>query len=145
MRMHFNGDRIELTHSGPAHTAGDTAVIFPDRNLVHMGDVYISAGYPFLDIEHGGSLAGMIEFCERVLEQLAPGAIVVPGHGQVSNYEGLASYVAMLRTVRDRMASLIASGAALEQVIAARPTSEWDGALGNPTNFVTWAYASLTR
>jgi cyclase len=144
MRMHFNGERIELLHVAPAHTAGDTAVFFPDRNIVHLGDVYITVGYPFLDVDHGGSLNGMIDFCEDVLERLQPGAVVVPGHGQVSDYSRLMDYVLMLKTIRDRMSSLVASGATLDQVKAARLTSEWDDALGDPSNFLTWAYSSLT-
>ncbi|MDX1562213.1 MAG: MBL fold metallo-hydrolase [Gammaproteobacteria bacterium] len=145
MTMHFNGERIDLIHASPAHTEGDTAVIFRDRNLAHMGDVYISSGYPFIDVDHGGDLDGFIQFCERVLEELDPGAVVVPGHGAVSSYQGLSDYATMLRTVRARVAALVDSGATLEQVIAARPTSDWDEALGNPTNFVTWAYRSLTE
>jgi glyoxylase-like metal-dependent hydrolase (beta-lactamase superfamily II) len=144
LRMHFNGERMELLHVAPAHTAGDTAVIFSDRNLVHMGDVYITVGYPFLDVDHGGSLSGMIAFCEQVLDRLQPGAVVVPGHGSVSSYGQLLDYVLMLRTVRDRISSLIASGATLDQVKAARLTSEWDDALGDPSNFLTWAYRSVT-
>jgi len=145
MRMHFNGDRIDLIHSGPAHTTGDTAVVFRDRNLVHMGDVYNNSGYPFIDADNGGSLAGVIEFCESVLAELEPGAIVVPGHGPVSDYRGLADYITMLKTIRDRMSSLINSGASLEQVIAARPSSDWDSAMGDPTMLLDRAYASMTR
>jgi glyoxylase-like metal-dependent hydrolase (beta-lactamase superfamily II) len=145
MRMHFNGDRIELLHPGPAHTNGDTAVIFADRNLVHMGDVYISGGYPFVDADHGGSLIGIAEFCERVLAELQPGATVVPGHGQVSDYEALADYAAMLRTIHERISELVEDGASLEQVIAARPTADWDDVKGNPSGLLDRTYASLTR
>ena len=58
MRFHFNGERIDLVHFGPAHTTGDTAVIFRGHRTVHMGDVYNNAGYPFIDADNGGSLAG---------------------------------------------------------------------------------------
>ena len=145
MRMHFNGDRIHLMHSGPAHTTGDTAVILPERNLVHLGDVYNNSGYPFIDADNGGSLAGIIAFCEAVLAEIEPGAIVIPGHGPVSDYDGLASYILMLRTIRDRMSALIGSGASLQQVIAARPTSDWDSEMGDPTMLLDRAYASMTR
>ncbi len=145
MQMHFNGERIDLLHGGPAHTTGDTAVIFRDRNLVHLGDVYNSSGYPFIDADNGGSLEGIIRFCELVLAELAPGAVVVPGHGPVSDYDGLADYISMLTTIRDRMSSLIGSGASLEQVVAARPTSNWDEAMGDPAMLLDRAYAGMTR
>lgn len=145
MRMHFNGERIDLLHVGPGHTEGDTAVILPDRNLVHMGDVYLSGGYPFVDADHGGSLIGIAEFCEAVLAELEPGATVVPGHGPVSDYDGMAEYAAMLRTIYERISSLVEDGASLEQVIAARPTAEWDEAKGDPGGLIDRTYASLTR
>jgi cyclase len=145
MRFHFNGERIDLLHFGPAHTAGDTAVIFRGHNVVHLGDVYNNAGYPFIDADNGGSLEGIIEFCSKVLEQIDAGTVVVPGHGPVSRYQDLVDYVAMLTTIRDRMLALIRSGASLEQVEAAQPTAEWDDKKGNPANFINRAYTSLTR
>jgi glyoxylase-like metal-dependent hydrolase (beta-lactamase superfamily II) len=125
MRFHFNGERVDLMHFGPAHTTGDTAVIFRGHNTVHLGDVFNNAGYPFIDADNGGTLSGVIEFCSKVLEQIDSSYIVVPGHGPVADYQALADYVAMLTTIRDRIAALIASGATLEQVMAAQPTSEW--------------------
>jgi glyoxylase-like metal-dependent hydrolase (beta-lactamase superfamily II) len=145
MRMHFNGDRIDLIHEGPGHTDGDTAVILSNRNLVHLGDVYINGGYPFVDADHGGSLIGIAEFCERVLAELQPGATVVPGHGPVSDYEALAEYAAMLRIIYGRISALVEDGATLEQVIAARPTADWDEAKGDPSGLLDRTYASLTR
>jgi glyoxylase-like metal-dependent hydrolase (beta-lactamase superfamily II) len=145
MRFHFNGERIDLMHFGPAHTTGDTAVIFRGHNTVHLGDVFNNAGYPFIDADNGGSLSGIIEFCSKVLEQIDATYTVVPGHGPVAAYQDLADYVAMLTTIRDRMAALIGSGATLEQVVAARPTAEFDAQEGDPASFINRAYTSLAR
>jgi glyoxylase-like metal-dependent hydrolase (beta-lactamase superfamily II) len=145
MRMHFNGERIDLLHYGPAHTTGDTAVVFRTHNLVHMGDVYNNAGYPFIDVDNGGSLDGVIEFCTRVLEQIDARTIVVPGHGPVAAQKDLVDYVAMLTTLRERMTKLISSGATLEQVVAAQPTKDFDAKKGDPASFLNRAYASLKK
>ena len=145
MRFHFNGERIDLMHFGPAHTTGDTAVIFRGHKAVHLGDVYNNAGYPFIDADNGGSLSGVIEFCSKVLAEIDSTYTVVPGHGPVTDAQALADYVAMLTTIRDRMNALISSGATLEQVIAAQPTSDWDERKGDPANFLDRAYVSLTR
>jgi glyoxylase-like metal-dependent hydrolase (beta-lactamase superfamily II) len=145
MRFHFNGETIDLLHYGPAHTTGDTAVVFRDHKTVHMGDVYNNAGYPFIDADNGGSLNGVIEFSSKVLAQIDSAYIVVPGHGPVANYQALVDYVAMLTTIRDRMKALIDSGATLQQVTAARLTSEWDKQKGEPASFLNRAYTSLTR
>jgi glyoxylase-like metal-dependent hydrolase (beta-lactamase superfamily II) len=145
MQFHFNGERIDLMHFGPAHTAGDTAVILRGHKAVHLGDVFNNAGYPFIDADNGGSLSGIIEFCSKVLEQIDSTYTVVPGHGPVTDAQALADYVAMLATIRDRMNALISTGATLQQVVAAQPTSDWDERKGNPASFLNRAYLSLTR
>jgi cyclase len=145
MRLHFNGERIDLLHYGPAHTTGDTAVVFRTHKTVHMGDVYNNAGYPFIDADNGGSLNGVIEFSSKVLAQIDSDYVVVPGHGPIANYQALVDYVAMLTTIRDRMKALIDSGATLQQVAAARITAEWDQKKGDPASFLNRSFASLTR
>lgn len=145
MRFHFNGERIDLLHFGPAHTTGDTAVVFRQHRVVHMGDVFNNAGYPFIDADNGGSLDGIIEFSSKVLAEIDSNYIVVPGHGPVADGQALADYVAMLTTIRDRMTALIATGATLKQVEASRPTSEWDEKKGDPKSFLDRAYLSISR
>jgi glyoxylase-like metal-dependent hydrolase (beta-lactamase superfamily II) len=145
MRMYFNGERIDLLHAGPAHTAGDAAVFFRGHNAVHMGDIFTPGGYPFIDADNDGDLDGMIAFCHAVLDQLDEDAIVIPGHGEVSGYADLARYTEMLESVRDRIAALIANGASLEQIVAAKPTAAWDGAYGDPMRMIDSAYTSLSR
>jgi glyoxylase-like metal-dependent hydrolase (beta-lactamase superfamily II) len=144
IELYVNGERIELLHVSPAHTAGDTAVIFRRHNVVHMGDVFLSSAYPFADVDNGGDFDGVIEFCSRVLEEIDRDTIVVPGHGRVATYGDLAADIEMLKAIRGRIAALIADGATLAQVVAAQPTKEWDGKFGNPqTYFLDRAYKSL--
>ena len=145
MRMHFNGMTVDLVHYGPAHTTGDAAVFFRELNTVHLGDVFNNAGYPFIDADNGGDIDGMIVFCQAVLDELQPGAIVIPGHGEVTDYAALERYIEMLTDVRARIAALIDSGATLEQVIEAAPTAAWDEAYGDPRRMIDRTYASLSR
>jgi len=142
MSLHFNGEQIDLLHYGPAHTSGDAVTLFRGHNAVHFGDVF-GGGYPYIDVGNGGSISGMIEFCSAVLAEIDSETKVIPGHGAVSTYADLEAYIAMLSTVRDRVAALIAEGKTLEQVIAAAPTREFDERYGNPAQLVTLAYASL--
>jgi glyoxylase-like metal-dependent hydrolase (beta-lactamase superfamily II) len=145
MQFHFNGEQIDLLHFGPAHSTGDAAVVFRGRNVVHMGDVFNNSGYPFIDADNGGDLDGVINFCESVLDEIDEDTVVVPGHGPVAAYTDLLSYVSMLKTIRERISALIADGATLDDVIAAKPTAEWDEAKGDPIRLLDRAYASLTR
>jgi len=144
MQFHFNNETIDLMNFGPAHTTGDTAVLFRDSNVVHMGDVFF-ASYPFIDAGNGGDLNGMIRFCKKVLKQLDEDSIVVPGHGPVLGYDDMVAYVSMLETVRDRISDMIDEGKSLEDVIAATPTAEFDEKYGNPARLIDRAYMSLSR
>jgi len=145
MQFHFNGEQIDLLHFGPAHTRGDAAVVFRGHNVVHMGDVFFNNGYPFIDADNGGDLDGLILFCEAVLNEIGEDTVVIPGHGPMAKHADLKEYVSMLRTIRERIAALIAEGATLDEVIAAKPTAEWDEVNGNPIPLLDRAFASLTR
>ncbi|MGI9204322.1 MAG: MBL fold metallo-hydrolase [Woeseiaceae bacterium] len=145
MQFHFNGHTIDLMHYGPAHTTGDAAVLFRESNVVHMGDVFNAAGYPFIDAGNGGDLNGMIHFCKKVLARLDEDSVVVPGHGMVAGYNDLAAYVAMLETVRNRINGMIDAGMSLEDVLNASPTADFDEKFGNPARFIDRSYKSLSR
>ncbi|HSG88324.1 MAG TPA: MBL fold metallo-hydrolase [Pseudomonadales bacterium] len=145
MSFHFNGEQIDLLHPGPAHTTGDTAVIFRGRNAVHLGDVFNNSGWPFIDTGSGGDLDGMIAFCTAVLDATDADTTVIPGHGPVTDRAELARYIELLTIARGRIAALIEDGASLEEVVAAAPTADLDAEMGDPGLFVNRAYMSLTR
>ena len=148
MRLYFNGDEIDIVHVGPAHTAGDAAVIFRKHNAVHFGDVFNNTGYPFIDADSGGGIDGMIAFCQTILDEMGPEAVIIPGHGEVTDSATLQGYIDMLSTVRERVASMIAEGKSLDEVMAAKPTADFDAPFGPETQslgFVNRVYTSLTR
>ena len=144
MQFHFNDERIDLLHVGPAHTTGDTAVIFRGNNAVHLGDVF-NRGYPFIDADNGGDLGGMIVFCQAVLDTINADTVVIPGHGELSDYEGLESYIAMLSTVHTRISKLVKRGKSMQEVAAAKVTAGFDDIYGDPAQFVNRSYTSIKR
>lgn len=148
MRFYFNGGQIDLVHSGPAHTAGDAAVIFRKHNAVHMGDVFNNTGYPFIDADSGGDIDGMIAFCQAVLDEVGPDATIIPGHGAIVGTDVMVAYIEMLTTVRDRVAAMIAQGKSLDEVVAAKPTADLDeqyGDVGQSLGFIDRVYTSLSK
>ncbi len=145
MQFHLNGEKIDLKHYGPAHTTGDTAIIFRTTNAVHLGDVYNNAGYPFIDAGNGGTLDGVIEFCSRTLDEINQDTVVIPGHGPIADYQALSDYIDMLKTIRARMMELIEAGASLDDIYAAKITTEWDSKNGDNSGFINRAYMSLTH
>ena len=149
MQFHINGETIELLHVGPAHTDGDTAVIFRGVNAVHLGDVFNNAGYPFIDADNGGDLAGMIAFCQAVHDAIDDDTKVIPGHGPVTDRAKLARYIEVLTIIQGRVQALIDDGKSLEEIMAVKPTADFDtefqaNAMMLPS-FLSRVYASLMR
>ena len=144
MTLYFNNEEIEIVHFGPAHTSGDSAVIFHNQNAVHYGDVFVTEGYPFIDVSSGGSIDGIINFLSKSLTKLKPGAIILPGHGEIATIQDVEDTITMLKTVRERILKMINEGKSLQEVIDAKPTKDFDEKypdwLGN---FVNRAYTSL--
>ena len=149
MQFHINDQKIELLHIGPAHTTGDAAVLFRGVNAVHLGDVFNNAGYPFIDADNGGDLAGMIAFCQAVHDAIDDQTKVIPGHGPVTNRAKLARYIEVLTIIQGRVQALIDDGKSLEEIMAAKPTAEFDGEFQTNemmlSSFLSRVYASLTR
>ena len=148
MSLHFNGGEIELRHFSRAHTDGDTAVFFRKHNAVHLGDVFNNSGYPFVDVGSGGGIDGMIRFCKETLAQIDQHTVVIPGHGPVTDYARLGQYLAMLRTVRDRIQGMIDDGKSLAEVSAAAPTADFDAIYGPESaslGFVNRVYSDLSE
>ena len=116
--LHFNGQAIRVTHLPSAHTDGDSIVHFPDSDVLHMGDVLFSATYPFVDLESGGSVKGMLAGLKRALEIAGENTKIIAGHGPLIGRAELEVYRSMLVTVRDRVLWAIADGQSVDQLVA---------------------------
>ncbi len=147
--FYLNGDSIQAFHVIPAHTDGDAIVWWKQANVFHTGDTYFNGFYPFIDVSTGGSIAGMIAAAERVLALANAGTRIIPGHGPLSNRVELQAFRDMLAGVRERVRRAMAGGRTLEQVVAAKPTAEFDEKWGKgfltPDQFVGIVYADLAR
>jgi glyoxylase-like metal-dependent hydrolase (beta-lactamase superfamily II) len=146
--LHLNGESVTAYHVPRGHTDGDSIVHFPGSNVVHMGDIYFNGLYPYIDLDGGGSVQGMIAAVELGVSLANADTRVIPGHGPLSNRAELENYHAFLVKARDNVQALIDQGLGLEEAIAARPTAEWDEQLGGvwitPAQWVTFIYNSLT-
>jgi cyclase len=152
--LFVNGEALQLIHVPNAHTDGDTMVFFRRSDVIATGDIYSTSRYPRFDAEQGGSVAGVIEGLNRILdiaiagENQEGGTVVIPGHGRLSDETEVANYRDMLTIVRDRVAAMIDGGMTLQQVQVARPTSDYDGIYGEPNGwtaamFVAAVYRDL--
>ena len=147
--FHLNGDEAVAIHAPNAHTDGDAIIHFKNANVVHMGDTYFNGLYPFIDTGTNGSVKGMIAAAERVLQITDDTSKIIPGHGPLSNKAELKAYRDMLAKVHANVAAMVKAKKTLAQVIAAKPTKEFDEKWGNgflkPDQFVEIVYASAAK
>jgi len=145
--LHLNGEDVTAYHVANGHTDGDAIIHFPVSNVIHMGDIYFNGLYPFIDLDGGGSVQGMLKAADLAMSLCNEDTRIIPGHGPLASPAELAGYRSFLIKASDNVRELIGQGKTLEQSIAARPTAQWDDELGNtwitPAQFVTFIYNSL--
>ena len=147
MTFHMNGEQVQLIPIPAAHTDGDTLVKFVTADVIMTGDFYRSAGYPNIDRANGGSMNGMIAGLNKIVELAGASTKIVPGHGDNVDRAAVVFHRDMLVGIRDKIAPMVKKGMTEEQVLAAKPTSEYDakvpviGTTGD--RFVGQVYAEL--
>jgi cyclase len=155
--LHFNGEAVFLYHEPEAHTDGDTVVLFRESDVVSTGDLFVPGGYPFIDRERGGTVQGLINGLNHILELAVPaktqerGTYVIPGHGRICDEADVVEYRDMVVIVRDRIAHMLAAGMTLRQVQSEKPTRDYDTEYVTENSFVSAdafveaVYASLAE
>jgi cyclase len=151
-----NGEPVILYHAPAANTDGDSIVFFRRSDVISAGNVFSTVSYPIIDIEKGGSVKGIIDGLNQILDLAVAeyrgqgGTYIIPSRGRLSDTADVASYRNMMVMVRDRIQDLISKGMTLEQVKAAKPTMDFDGRYGSNTGpwttamFIEAVYKSLT-
>ncbi len=150
---YFNGEAVILYHAPAANTDGDSLVFFRHSEVISAGNLMSTISYPIIDIDKGGSIQGVIDGLNQILDLAVAeyrgqgGTWIIPGRGRLADTTDVASYRNMLTIIRDRVADLKRKGMTLEQVKAARPTMDFDGRYGQPSQvtdtFVDAVYKSL--
>jgi len=145
--FHMNGEDVQLIPVPVAHTDGDTMVYFANTNVIMTGDFYRSTGYPNIDRANGGTMNGMLAGFDAIIKLARPDTKIVPGHGAIVDKTAVAAHKAMMEGVRDKVAPLVRQGKTQEEVVAAKPTSEYDArvpqAAQTSDRFVGQLYAEI--
>lgn len=150
MTLRFDGEEIYIYHPEPAHTDGDSIIYFRHANVMHVGDVPSSLRYPNIGVTDGGSVDGMIAAARQVMKIANPQTKIIPGHlGPVVGFKEIQQQIDMFLAVRDRVMAAIRAGKTQQEVVASKPTADFDqGRLGGaitPDRFVTLVYQDLSR
>lgn len=145
--VHLNGEDIRALHCPHGHTDGDSVIFFPRSNVVHMGDDFVTYGFPFVDLAAGGSVTGMIAALEDIVPKLPPDVKVIPGHGPISNLDDVRRYVAMLKDTRAVVETGIKQGKTLDQLkkeSVLAPWQKWSGDFITSEQWLVTLYNDLT-
>jgi len=128
--LHLNGATLALKYYPPAHTDSDISVHFTDADIIDVADTFWNGHFPFIDYSTGGSVDGMIRAAEANVATVTDKTIVIPGHGPIGNKSQLIEFRDMLVSVRDKVSTLKKQGKSLEEVVAAKPTADYDAKWG---------------
>ena len=145
--VHLNGEDIRALFFPAGHTDGDSIIFFPKSNVVHMGDDFVTYGFPFIDVMSGGSINGMIDGVEKVIAQVPPDVKIIPGHGPVSTLDNVRAYLTMLKETRAAVEKALKEHKTLDQMKQAKllaPWKKYSGDFVNQDTFLETLYNSLT-
>ncbi len=117
INLHLNGEEIEVIHLKNAHTDGDAVIYFKTSNVIHMGDTYFAAQYPFIDYSTGGGITGVVAGLQKVFDMIDDDTKIIPGHGNLSNKQQLGIYLDMLRDAKSGTEKFIKEGKTLQELI----------------------------
>jgi cyclase len=145
--VHLNGEDIRALHIPAGHTDGDSVIYFPGSNVVHMGDDFVTYGFPFIDVDGGGSIDGMISGVESAIAHLPADVKIIPGHGPVSKLDDVRAYVQMLKETRAAVQDALAQKMTLAQMKEKKildPWKKYSGEFITEDAFLETVYNSLT-
>jgi len=125
LSVHFNGEEIRVIHFPQGHTDGDSVIFFTKSNVVHMGDDFFSNRFPFVDLESGGSVQGLIKNIADIIPKLPPDVKLIPGHGPISTVDDLNAYHRMLVTTTDIVQQKMKAKKSLDQIKKEGLPEEW--------------------
>jgi cyclase len=148
VKIHMNDEVVDFIPIRAAHTGGDTNIKFEKANVLFIGDFYRNYGYPFIDINNGGTLKGMLEGLEATMKSADANTTIVPGHGTLIKRDAIEPYRDMILAIAGKVEQMIAQGKSLQEVLAAKVTAPYDGKVAGGTEssaerFVSAVYQEL--
>ena len=148
LSIHIDGEDVRLLPVVAAHTDGDTIISFPTHDIIAVGDIFRSVGYPFADLANGGSLAGILEGLSEIVDRAGPATKIIPGHGPIVDRNAVLAQRDMILALRGKVQKLVDQGKSLDEILATKPTAEFDARVPGATpqtadRFVKWVHAEV--
>jgi len=141
--LHVNGEEVHAFSVPPAHTDGDSFIHFRGSDVLHLGDVFRTTNFPYMDLSNGGGLPGTLDALAIAIGMAGPDTAIIPGHGNVSTRDDVVEFRDMILIVMDRVSELIDDGKSYAEVAAAGTTAEFEAKWGDPERFLMGVYQEL--
>lgn len=141
--IHLNDDEVHAFPVPPAHTDGDSFIHFRRTDVLHLGDVFRTTGFPYIDLNNGGTLHGTIQALGMAVGMAGPDTRIIPGHGGVSSREDVMAFRDMIIDVAGRVEEMVARGMSYEEVAAAGPARAYEARFGDPERFLRAVYTEV--
>lgn len=136
----FGGGAVEYAHLGQAHTDGDVYVRFAEENVIIAGDVVSPSKYPIIDSASNGWLGGIQGALRTLVGRCNASTKVIPAVGAPVGIDALKQQQEMCFTVVGRIGENYYKGGTYEELLASKPTKEFDAQYGDPALFLKQAY-----
>ncbi len=146
--LHFNGEEVVLIHAPNGHTDTDSLVYFADSNVIHMGDHFFNGGFPFVDLDNGGTVQGYLNNLEMALSWIADDTAVIPGHGALGNKADLLSFYNVVRDTTTAIRVKKSQRMSVEDIVAEGLGAEyesWGQGFINEERWIQTVYNSYPR
>jgi glyoxylase-like metal-dependent hydrolase (beta-lactamase superfamily II) len=142
----IGGTLLPLRHFGPAHTDGDTAIIFEKEKAAFVGDLAFQGRDPLVHLKKNGSAAGLVKTLRGLLGIRPPIEIFLSGHADPLGRADIETLAASVDEKVAKVKALVAEGKKLDDVKAAFGITEAPAEGGRPRwpSLVEVIYQELT-
>ena len=130
LRIHVGDEKIQVWHTPPSHTDGDSVIYFEKANVLHMGDNFFNKVIPFIDVAHGGSVKGYLVMLDKVIGKMPASVTIIPGHGEVTDLAGLKGFRQYIADLLDAARKAKAAGTSRDdflKTVDLAPYKEYSG------------------
>src|SRR5215813_9563085 len=136
--VHLNGEDILAIHFPKGHTDGDSVIFFPQANVLHMGDDFVTYGFPYVDLNSGGTVRGLIDALRKVVTLVPPNVKVIPGHGDLSTLDDVRAFTKMVEETFNLVSAQVSQGKSADEIKKSNVLAAYSKYSGDFVNTDRW-------
>jgi len=143
--VHLNGEDIQAIHFPKGHTDGDSVIFFPQSNVLHMGDDFVTYGFPYVDLNSGGTVRGMIDALKKVVTLVPANVKVIPGHGDLSTVDDVRAFTKMVEDTFNLVSAQVTQGKSADEIKKSNVLAAYSKYSGSFVNTDRWIDTIFTE